>query len=1443
MKPHRLSKKIIIPLFIIIFLYPGLSSGLFALEPGKALTQYHLQHWNMENGLPSNSIYTITQTRDGYLWLGTSAGLVRFDGFDFKVYNRRNTPNLGDDEIHAIYEDRQGVLWIGTDSGGLCKLSKDTCFLYPATTNQGLYKISAINEDNQGNLWIGSTANGLTIFNKETFSTYTDKNNPGLPSNEIRDIYQDNCSELWVTTAAGVRKIMSPGVFQDIAPLELYPALEKVRFYNTCLYDVEENVLWIGTFGQGLIRLQDGNMMTFGLDDDTRISSPNIDTLYQDRRGDIWIGTDGGGVTHWDGQTSSTLEGGSGLASGYVYAIYEDSESSTWIGTIDGGLHRLRDSKFITYTSSEGLSHDYCSCVSAAPGGGLWIGTERGLNRLTNGVIRPFPSNSKFFSAKFITAVFEDKNHPGKLWTGTTNGLYLLDYETGDIYTFTCADGLCSDAINCICNDSQGNTWVGTVNGLNRFDPVTRSFTKFTTGDGRSGDSIKFILEDRYGRYWIVSSSGLYRLVDDNLIPFHTDALPGEQFFRCAYEDASGTLWFGTFNGLLRVRVPYTPGTDSLDSPGQTRGVSTKVDNSIPQVDLFTMRDGLIENYIYSILEDKQGYLWLGGRRGISRVAKVQFQNDQAVSPGKHRLHPTLFNEMDGLRSGWCSGPGCITGDGRFWFPTGLGVTSIQPAFIRKNRIPPTVLIEKLNVDGNSVSLPGRKEGGANVYGNRLHLEPGYKRLEFHYTSISFVSPREIRFKVKLEGYDKTWVDMGNRRSIAYTELSPGNYNFIVTACNNDGVWNETGVSLSFYLAPYFYQTPWFLPVLVLFLLFIVFSLHRLRVSRLKAREKELSALVEKRTRDLKERSLELEKSRDLIENKNIQLEDQSKKLKELDQLKSRFYTYISHEFRTPLTLIMGPLEQMVSTAPPVNQHTWKQKLSSVLANSRRLLHLINQLLDLSKFDSGKMTLRASRQDIVPLVETLAASFESLFQQKEQELILQLPGEEIFLYFDKEKMENVLINLLANAIKYTPAGGKITISLKKIPGSPGTEDFPLGHLEIKIADTGEGIPVDQLPHIFDHFYRARSTRESRQQGTGIGLSLVKESVNLHHGEITVSSHTAERDSSRAGTEFTIRIPLGKEHLQPGEIEASPPEGLDTASETGASALLVTQNIMETIREELHEQTLIGRGEDSKDGQPSDETTERDIILVVDDNQKMRQYIRESLEPHFKILEAQDGSQGVNSALEFIPDLVISDVMMPVMDGFELCKRLKTDRKTSHIPVILLTAKASETSIVEGLETGADDYITKPFSTTVLLARIKNLIDQRRQLQANMQREMLLQPVKTSFSSMDQEFIDELKTIMEKNLDEAEFNVDALCKQIMMSRATLYRKIQALSGENPTQFIRSYRLKRAAELLRNEAGSITDVAFQTGFSSVAYFSKCFKDKFHCSPSEYPVSSAT
>lgn len=1392
------------PIFLLSYILGGfilflsMPTTIRALDPKKAITQYNIKIWHTENGLPDNSVYTILQTRDGYIWMGTLNGVVRFDGYTFHSFDSEESPR---GEIRALYEDSVGTLWIGTTSYGLYSYKHGKFKQHI----ENVLKIRSIQEDRQGKLWIGCFGEdfGLIEYDKVKNLTYfNDKDEPRIPNNKINSIAKDDRGDLWVTTEKGIIKLDEHG-----KPGKTVYGKRISAKLVVSLVDTTSKTLWIGSGGSG-------GLYRVHLDQPNRpvkiksIPEFSIVSLFRDRRGNLWIGTDRGGLCrYYDGQVE-TLTQDKGLADDEVYAIYEDGENSLWLGTLDGGLHQLRDAKFINFTHQEGLTGDYVQSILQDRNGNIWLGTKSGLTCLEKGfpnnIILKFTKNNPLAHTS-VVCLIEDKN--SNIWIGTWGNLLVYNPNTKKLKQEILANGnIESNKIQSLLEDRNGRIWIGTNGGL--FKHQSGITTAVLKDNGSQDSIVTFIHEDRSGNIIIGTEGGLYKVESQDHgeeivdFPLHfantgDRDIPVHFKLRCLLEDeTNGYLWLGTDNGLICF-------------DGKT-SVS------------FTVKDGLPFDYVYTILKDNQGNLWMGSRNGITKIPVIEFQ---ALREGKvKRLESHIFNEKDGMSSAWITGNAIVDRQGRYWFPTNEGAAVIHPEKYPVNDIEPQVILESLTIDDKTYF---NHDTASNNLPTELDAE--VKRLEFRFTALSFVNSQDILFRVILKGYDNDWIAWNPSRNATYTGIPHKMYTFFVEARGRDNGWYGKTEGYTFKKKAHFWEETWFQIMAAVFILTLAGSLYLMRIATLKRREKLLASLVEERTHDLKIRNQQLETARqnilhskDLIEAKNIQLEsqtvqltEQSEKLKDMDKIKSRFFANISHEFRTPLTLIMGPLEQMLLETETAKD---QKKIQLMLRNSQRLLSLINQLLELSRFESGKIKLRAAQQNIIPFLQGLIGNFEPLSEQQELEMTFFAEEEDISLYFDAEKMEHIVGNLLVNAIKFTPAGGRVTLKVNRLEEYKGT-------IKITVSDTGPGIPREQLPRIFERFYQSESTYENprRKKGSGIGLALVKELVELHQGNIDVYSHEGR------GTDFIITMPLGDSHLKPEEKVTM--EAIQKV--TNENGHFDTELATDAGEESVHE-------EDAPDLRAVD--TNKSIILVVEDNADVRQYIRGSLESEYSVIEARDGQEGLHQAMTYIPDLIISDIMMPGMDGYELSKQLRADIKTSHIPIIMLTAKASEDSVIRGLETGVDDYITKPFSTNILLARIKNLIELRRQLQLNLNREITFQPDRIAITQIDEQFMKDLRVIISENISDPEFNVEALAGKMHMDRSTVYRKVLALTGETPTEFIRSLRLKRGAELLKKSSITVLEVAFEVGFSSANYFSKCFKKKYHQLPSTYAASES-
>lgn len=1340
---------IINTILVLLFFQTGIF-GVSAPDSADTPPGFQLSSWTTDNGLPQNTVNKIVRTGDGYLWLATNAGLIRFDGVDFDIFTSDNIPGLTTNRITDILESHDGSLWLGTEgSGVVVRAIQKATITYSTADGLAGNLVVQLFQDRLNRMWVVSDK-GLNFIKDGRVFPFTTRD--GLSHNLADWVFEDSQNNLWIATRNGVLNRFYSG---GISHLPIQSGEGTPKRIHTIYEDKKKNI-WFTASGK-LTRFSNGTFSTIDMPGG-RLNP--IVSMAEDQFGNLWAVGLTGDFYHIreDGPEIFPFPR---LENQYRLTLMADPEGLLWIGTDSNGLHRLMADSVMAWSVEEGLVHRLILSIHQDAGGVVWIGTNgNGVSCYENGEFKSYAADKpshirKIFEYGQVWSTFTDSK--GYHWFGKWgDGVYRI--KGNRMTQFTTSDGLAGNVVLSLYEDTKQNLWIG-GNGLTLYRDG--KFTIRSKDKNFKGEFVISLLEDSKGVMWAgTKTGGLNRLENgqvSNVSMVSNYSIQNgltHNSVRALYEDENGSLWIGTYGGgLNRLK----------------NGTFTAI----------TTESGLYDNIVSSILDDGLGYLWMSCNRGVYRVKKTELN---AAADGRiQTVNSIYYNKEDGMKSAECNAgfhpSACKTSDGKLWFPTIDGVAVFDPARAGINTKPPPVLVEKMMVDNRPVDLDGD-----------IQLSPGSRHLEFHYTGLSMSAPQRVRFRFKLEGFEDKWQDVGSRRVAYYSQLSPGAYRFRVKACNDNGIWNETGASVSFYLNPFFYQTRWFYALCALVMLILVWAGLRLRTRRLENQSKELARLVESRTR---------------------QMADQSEKLKEMDRVKSRFFANISHEFRTPLTLIMGPLEQVLRES-----RDWKlaETLDLALQNSRRMLTLINQLLDLSKLDDGKMVLHASEQNIITFIKGMVGSFKNLAKQKNLNLIFHYRDPEILVYFDKEKFSKVMSNLIVNAIKFTPSGGVIRISAACTDSES---------LVITVHDTGAGIPGDQLHYIFDRFYQAEGFggHEYKSKGTGIGLALVKELMALHHGSVDVKSEPGK------GTDFIISLPLGSRHLSPGEI-----------SEDGEPVSIDPLGNHYYLNE--YDQKQVGPGKAREDGEDmDDDAPEKEVVLVVEDNPDVRKYISGSLQAEYTVIEAADGEEGVDKALSNIPDIIISDVMMPRKDGYQLCAQLKSDLSTSHIPIILLTAKASEESVIKGLQTGADDYVTKPFNTRILITRVKNLIEMRRALHDAIRREMLLQPTEMQVSSMDRDFLSELKNIIEKNMSDMNFGVNELAKEMYMSRATLNRKIKALTGQSTNRYIQAYRLKRAAVLLKSKFGNVTEVALEVGFSSSNYFTQCFKEKFHQLPHAY------
>ena len=1429
------------------------------------------------SGVTMQNALRLHEDKNNNLWIQMEEGLIyyrrEFDDFA-KYYFVNSESDTLVYKVSAMAEDLDSILWVWIQDKGLYKVDPENkTFIPHGKVNKWFQTIKnpiILKECDQKGfyetqvtfpaIYYGSNLNyKFAIKRKDSTLEWEQNPNPDDPSGYGNRILSLSGDTLILPTASfnsNIKNDMKSS--KTVKKSELKPTYIKFRLnlnkldnplleseeiqvrgnrfplmwnenidVNSMVFDLE-NKLWIGLGSSKLVRfeLETGNYKHFFADfTSSGINSTVVNDAIHDQEGSLWFGGNAGlnrfnpGKESFENYFINSTNRGDVL--NHIFRITDDGQGNIWtISQEVKGVGRFNkfNNEFLHYT--EGLDA-WISSVTIDRSGILWLGNWY------QGICKLDPHTKKFsafsikkdktdiLEGKRILAVFEDK--AGEIWIGgELGGLYRYNRKTGKTSYYEIKngnfEGWLENYIWDIFQDSKGNFWIGTQAGLCSFNPKTGTFKHIRQPRDINlglGTTAK-IHQDASGNLWLVTRNGF-------LVQFKPDTYETE-FYPLNYpinypqespnrsypdliEDPRGFLWIGWVfdqgkGGVLKFdlskkELTFVKQLENLNITSlciddgilwcaTTGSGLIRYDTETNTKTIINTNDGLLSNSIVGLEGDNSGNLWLSSPRGLTKY------NPQTG------IFYHYFKEDGFFTNNFTYSAHSKSENGKMIFGSLHGVVTFHPDSIKNSEYVPPLVLTDLKIHNQSVGVGGNSPLKKHIsVSNEIELTHDENDLSITFASLDFKHPERIKYSFYLENFEKDWREPALERTAYYTNLDPGEYVFRVKGTNSDGVWNEQGASLRITVLPPWWKTWWAYTIYVSLFLGLSYFLRRYELNR----------------QNLKH-SWELQ-----------QLE--AEKYQEIDHMKSRFFANISHEFRTPLTLIKGPVQQMLSgdfKGNMINQY------KVILRNTNRLMQLINQLLDLSKLESGQMTLRTSSVDVVPLLKGLTHSFESLAKQKNINLIFHSFDDHITIDIDRDKFEKIIINLLSNAFKFTPDGGSISVSIN--PSQPfltkekSEELLDMGRLrgiEITVKNTGDGIPPDQLDKIFDRFYQVDDSSVRKQEGTGIGLALTKELVELHHGKIKVESELGE------STTFIIHLALGKEHLSSEDIAVQPTE---MSMETRIDSL-VTEPLPSS--ESKVEITSKKRKKDFP------------TLLIVEDNPDMRDYMRGCLESNYEISEAEDGEKGLQQALKRLPEIIISDVMMPRMDGFEFCAKIKRDERTSHIPVILLTAKASGESKIEGLETGADDYLTKPFDTRELRARVKNLIEQRRQLQKKFQRGIRIEPSEVTVTSIDEQILQRAISAVENNISIPNFDTATLAKEVGMSRMLLHTKIKALTGQSTGEFIRTLRLKRAAQLFQQGYGNVTEVAYDVGFQSLSYFAKIFREQFGQSPSHYASKS--
>jgi signal transduction histidine kinase/ligand-binding sensor domain-containing protein/DNA-binding response OmpR family regulator len=1363
---------------------------------------YRFSRIDITQGLSHNQINCLLKDEKGFVWVGTMSGLDRYDGYTFKIFKHdlRDTASLSDDFIEKICEGPAHKLFIFTRNGINIydplteKFDRNAERYFDALSIPNGGKVGSlldIQKDSLGNYWFLSAGSGIYRYEPSAKNTTRYFHREGDPSS----LHSDSIASLTLGIAGDWWIIYQDGVIDKLDPVTGSMSLRSETLMNASnggtqnwlSYADRQDGLWLyastGPAGLFYYDAVTGSLLHIGKGNGDHDLNSNIVTgVIQDNKGLIWIGTDPGGIDVLDKKDLSIRkivnreDDDKSISQNSISALYKDREGIVWVGTFKKGLnfHHEDIMKFPLYRrqlpDAKNRDYDDVNRFVEDKKGNLWIGTNGGgllyFNRQTGKFTQWLhdPSNPSSLTNDVIVSMCLD--HDQRLWLGTYyGGLDCYDGKTFRHYRHSDKDtaSLSDDRVWELLEDSQQRLWIGTfIQGLDLFDRKTGRFIHYKPFAPNSVQSgyITGLMEDRKGDLWIATaygldvlqkSSGLFRHYG------HDEANPATSLSNnntiSTREDSRGLIWVATREGL-NVFDPVT---------GKFR--------------IFRKEDGLPDNTILEILEDGNHNMWLSTPNGLSNVLVSLDRTTRKLTCGFRN-----YDESDGLQGREFNENAAFkTREGELIFGGAYGFNIFNPQNIRRNPGIRMLTLTDLQVFNKSVGI-GEKLNGRILLpqsiseSKQITLRYNENVFSIEFAALDFSNPEKVKYAYKLEGFNKQWLMSGDKtRKATFTNLDPGDYVFKVKTLNDKGAWNSQELSLDITILPPWWKTPLAYTLYAIGLIALLVLARRMIVQRARMR-------------------FALEQER-----------QEAQRLHELDMMKIRFFTNVSHEFRTPLSLILTPLDKIIEdTENPAR----KGQFRLIHRNARRLLNMVNQLLDFRKLEEQELHLSLSKGDIVKFIRELSYSFADMAEKKSIDFSFHTSLETLYTLFDQDKLERIVFNILSNAFKFTPPQGHISVELNLLPSGHADEH---GQLQMVVKDTGIGIQKDKQDRIFERFFQNDMPGSIVNQGSGIGLAITREFVKLHKGGIYVESEPGK------GSSFTVVLPVAKvepEGSMPEWIE--PPSGAEDREEKVSAA-----------------EVSPGRHPSSSPAQ----TAKKPTILLVEDNEDFRFYLKDNLREFFTIVEASNGREGWQRTLGSHPDLVVSDISMPEMNGIDLCRKIKSDKRTSFVPVILLTALIGEEQQLKGLETGANDYMTKPFNFGIMLSKIRNLLSQQETARKTWQKQVEANPTKIKVDSPDEKFIQQALALIEKNISNPDFSVEEMSRQLYLSRVALYKKVLALTGLTPIELIRSIRLKRAAQLLEKSRFTVAEIAYEVGFNNPKYFSRYFKDEFGMLPTAY------
>ncbi len=1337
------------------------------------------------NGLSNNQVMSIFKDSRGFMWFGTNYGLNRYDGFEFRVYKtiKNDTTSLAFNAVNEIQEDFNGNLWIrGNQNYQIYNIRTEkfnrniTSVLRPLGVN---FTPALVHINGQKNFYFYESGTAIYKYDvrKQKLTKYLQGDGPNaLASGNIVSIKSAE-GAFWVLFSTGlVERYNEQTNSVDFRNTYVQEKSSGASVARNLFLDSEGNP-WVypGIGDRGLLyyNLKNGKWRFFGNDRrdfrneaDKFITSDLVRSIAQDQKGRIWIGTDHGGVNIYNkaDESITVLRNDplnlNSISQNSAISLFCDDTGVIWVGTYKNGISYYHPDMFkfekspLFFYQHPNLENKDCNTLLEDSDGNLWIGTNgSGLLKYETaaGKFRLFRNekgNPASISSDIITSSLQDKN--GTLWFGTfMGGLSRMNGNGFVRYLpeINNPNSLSNKSIYGLTEDDSHNLWIGTLGGgLDKFDAERRSFTQNNVAN-TPGLSANYILSvyNKAGTVYLSTSLGvdvLNTFTGQINHLFKDTAQLGklsDPIINYTMEDSRRLVWIATDNGINI----YDPGRGTIR--------------------YLTAAKGLPSDQVVSLTEDRKGNIWAGTRNGL---ACIQCKEDR----GDYKFSVISFDENDGLVSNIFNHNAVFRSKtGKIYLGSTKGYVVIDEDNIRFNKIIPHPQFTALII-GNKEIQPGEEYRDNTILESsiaqtdKLVLHHNANNFTIRFSALSYIHPQKNKYRYMLKGFDTEWNEITNAvGQVNYSSLNHGNYELIVYAANNDNKWSKDPLVLKITVKPPLWLSWWAVLLYFLAVLGIVWLIVNYN---LKKQKKEFE---------------------------NEQRIREAKQLHEIDEMKFRFFTNISHEFRTPLTLILSPIEKLQRNAKSDEE---KNLFEIIQRNANGLLDLVNQLLDFRKLDNDKDKLHLSVGDVIGFIKDICYSFTEMANRKSIIFSFSTSISELRMEFDPEKLRKIIYNLLSNAFKFTNPNGKVELSISLVQQLNNDEKF----LKVVVSDTGCGIPGKDLDRIFERFYRVDTPDNLHKSGTGVGLHIVSEYIKLHKGQIQVESTPGK------GSVFTISIPA-IQHLQE-EIIASAEPVLPVDTETHA-----------------HEVAE----EDRKSKLP--------LMLIVDDNEDFRKFIASLFSDHYRILLAADGEQALKLTLDKMPDLIIADVMMPKMDGYQLCREVKQDIRVSHIPIILLTAKAGDENKFRGIEAGADDYIAKPFNMEMLSLKVSRILERQKQVHDQFKHKVSINPAGVEITSMDEKFVKKAVTLVEANIENADFLVEDLCREMGMSRVYFYKKILSLTDKTPSEFIRFIRLKRAADLLEKSQLFVNEVAYQVGFNDPKYFRKYFKDEFGVSPNEY------